>query len=107
MSSLGLKAKQSKKYRATTDSNHTYAVADNLIDQNFNATLPNQKWVGDITAIWTTEGWLYLAIVLDLFSRKVIGWSMSKRMKKQLVCDAFKMALWNRKFPSGVIMHTD
>lgn len=93
MKELGLRAKQSRKYKATTDSNHKLATAKNILDQDFFADAPDQKWVGDITAIWTTDGWLYLAVVIDLYSRRVIGWSMSRRMKKQLVCDALLMAL--------------
>ena len=103
----GLKAKAAKKFKATTNSRHTLPVAPNLLQQNFAATAPNQKWVGDITYLWTNEGWLYLATVLDLFSRKVIGWAMSERMTAQLVCDALRMALWRRRMPEGVIVHTD
>ena len=67
-------------------------MADNLLAQNFSANAPNQKWAGDITYLWTDEGWLYLAVVLDLYSRRVIGWAMSERMTAQLVCDALQMA---------------
>ena len=107
MKSLGLKAKQAKKFKATTDSNHNYPVAENILDQDFSATGPNQKWAGDITYIWTQSGWLYLAVIIDLFSRQVIGWSMSNRINKVLVCDALKMALWKRKFPKNVMVHSD
>jgi transposase InsO family protein len=103
----GLRAKAAKKFKATTNSNHSLPVADNLLRQNFTAERPNQVWVGDITYIGTDEGWLYLAVVLDLFSRKVIGWSMSDRMTATLVCDALRMALFRRKRPRGAIMHTD
>jgi putative transposase len=82
-------------------------VAPNLLGQDFNADSPDQKWVSDITYIWTDEGWLYLAVVLDLYSRRVIGWAISERMTAQLVCDALIMALWNRKMPTGVIVHSD
>jgi len=103
----GLRAKAARKFKATTNSNHSLPVAQNLLQQNFTAAGPNQVWVGDITYIGTDEGWLYLAVVLDLFSRKVVGWSMSDRMTATLVCDALKMALFRRKRPRGVIMHTD
>lgn len=103
----GLRAKAARKFKATTNSNHSLPVAQNLLQQNFTADGPNQVWVGDITYIGTDEGWLYLAVVLDLFSRKVVGWSMSDRMTATLVCDALKMALFRRKRPRGVIMHTD
>jgi transposase InsO family protein len=82
-------------------------VAENLLQQEFTAQRPNQLWVGDMAYTGTDEGWLYLAIVLDLFSRKVVGWSMSERMTASLVCDALRMALFRRKRPRGVIMHTD
>ena len=103
----GLRAKAARKYKATTNSNHTLPVAENLLQQNFTAQRPNQVWVGDITYIDTDEGWLYLAVVLDLYSRKVVGWSMGERMPTSLVCDALRMALFQRKMPRGVIMHTD
>lgn len=103
----GLRAKAARKYKATTHSNHSLPVAENLLQQNFTAQRPNQVWVGDITYIATGEGWLYLAVVLDLYSRKVVGWSMSERMTATLVCDALRMAIFARKRPRGVIMHTD
>lgn len=103
----GLRAKAARKFKATTNSNHSLPVAENLLQQDFTAQRPNQVWVGDITYIATDEGWLYLAVVMDLFSRKVVGWSMSDRMTATLVCDALRMALFRRKRPRGVIMHTD
>ncbi|WP_243421854.1 DDE-type integrase/transposase/recombinase, partial [Salmonella enterica] len=81
--------------------------SDNLLKQDFYASGPNQKWAGDITYLCTDEGWLYLAVVIDLWSRAVIGWSMSSRMTAQLACDALQMALWRRKRPENVIVHTD
>ena len=81
-------------------------VAENLLQQDFTAQQPNQEWVADITYIGTDEGWLYLAVVLDLFSRKVVGWSMSDRMTAALVCDA-RMAVFAREQPRGVIVHSD
>jgi len=103
----GLRAKAARKFKATTNSNHSMPVAENLLQQEFTAQRPNQVWVGDITYISTDEGWLYLAVVMDLFSRKVIGWALSERMTATLVCDALRMALLRRKHPRGVIMHTD
>lgn len=102
-----LRAKAARKWKATTDSGHTLPVAPNLLQQEFTATAPNQKWVGDITYLWTDEGWLYLAVILDLYSRCVVGWAMSERMKAGLVCDALKMALWRRRMPHDVIVHSD
>jgi len=82
-------------------------VANNLLKQDFSAQQPNHKWVGDITYLWTDEGWVYLAIVLDLYSHQVEGWAMDKTMIAALVCDALQMALWRRNRPTGVIVHTD
>ena len=103
----GLRAKAAKKFKATTHSKHSLPVAPNLLQQDFQAEAPNQKWVGDITYLWTDEGWLYLAVVIDLYSRLVVGWAMSERMTADLVCDALHMALWRRRLPAGVIVHTD
>jgi transposase InsO family protein len=104
---LGLRAKAAKKFKATTNSKHSLPIAPNLLNQDFNATRPNQKWVSDITYIWTEEGWLYLAVIVDLYSRMVVGWSMSERMTSTLVCNALKMALFRRGMPRGVILHSD
>jgi putative transposase len=103
----GLVSKAERLFKVTTDSNHNLPVAPNLLERNFTARKPNEKWVSDITYIQTTEGWLYLAMIIDLFSRKVIGWSMSKNIDANLVCSALEMALWRRKFPKGVIVHSD
>jgi putative transposase len=107
MRDQGLRAKAGKKYKATTNSNHRLPVAPNLLLQNFEAIHPNEKWVSDITYIWTDEGWLYLAVVLDLYSRMVVGWAISERMTTALVSNALTMALWRRKFPKNVILHSD
>jgi transposase InsO family protein len=107
MRSSGLRARASKKFKATTNSNHKLPVAPNLLEQDFSALRPNTKWVSDITYIWTEEGWLYLAAVLDLYSRMLIGWAMSERMTSDLVVEALQMALWNRKMPRDVIVHSD
>ena len=103
----GLVAKAGRKFKATTNSRHNLPVFDNLLKQDFTATAPHPKWVGDITYLWTDEGWLYLAVILDLFSRQVIGWSMAERMTADLVCDALQMAIFRRKRPKGVIAHSD
>lgn len=103
----GLRAKAARKFRVTTDSKHSLPIHPNRLDQNFTACRINEKWVGDITYLATDEGWTYLATVIDLYSRKVVGWSMSARIQATLVCDALTMALWRRGFPTGVIMHTD
>jgi len=107
MKRQGLIPKAAQRFKVTTDSNHTKPVAPNLLDQDFSAECPNQKWAGDITYLYTSEGWLYLAVIIDLHSRAVIGWSMSERMTAKLVNDALLMALWQRKFPEGVIVHSD
>lgn len=107
MRSNGWRARAAKKFKATTNSNHQLPVAPNLLQQNFSAHRPNEKWVSDITYIWTEEGWLYLAVVMDLCSRKVVGWALCERMTKQLVIDALQMAIWNRKPPRGLILHSD
>lgn len=103
----GLVPKAARKFKVTTDSKHNQPVAPNLLEQDFTASAPNQKWVGDITYLFTSEGWLYLAVIIDLYSRSVVGWSMSNRMTATLVCDALKMALFRRGFPEGSIVHSD
>lgn len=107
MRSLGLRAIQAKKFKVTTDSEHNKPVAPDLLQQDFTAACANEKWVSDITYIWTGEGWLYLAVVMELYSRAIIGWSLQKRMTQQLVCDALTMTLFRREFPKGVILHSD
>ncbi|WP_420064229.1 IS3 family transposase [Pectobacterium colocasium] len=103
----GLRAKAARKFSPVSYREHGLPVSENLLKQDFIASGPNQKWVGDITYLRTDEGWLYLAVVIDLWSRAVIGWSMSSRMTAQLACDALQMALWRRKRPKNVIVHTD
>ncbi|WP_224055373.1 IS3 family transposase [Vibrio penaeicida] len=102
-----LTPKAARKFKCTTDSKHKMPVAPNLLAQDFNATAPNQKWAGDITYLATSEGWLYLAVIIDLYSRQVIGWSMDTRMTATLVCDALSMALFRRGFPEHVTVHSD
>ena len=96
-----------RPYRVTTDSAHHKPVASNVLDRRFDGWEINQAWVGDITYIATGEGWLYLACVMDLSSRRIVGWSMSNRIKADLVCQALKSAYWRRKPPQGLIMHSD
>jgi transposase InsO family protein len=103
----GLVCKVAKRFKTTTRRDERQSALPNRLQQSFEADAPNQKWAGDITYIWTQEGWLYLAVVLDLFSRQIIGWSMSDRMTSRLVCDALTMAVFKRKRPEEVIVHTD
>ena len=103
----GICVVRSKKYKATTDSNHSFNIAPNLLGGDFNATAPNQKWAGDISYIWTREGWLYLAVIIDLYSRRVVGWAVSNRMKRDLAIRALEMAINLRKPPPDCIHHTD
>jgi len=96
-----------RPYRVTTDSAHNKPIAPNVLDRRVDGWQVNQAWVGDITYIATGEGWLYLACVMDLASRRIVGWSMSNRIKADLVCQALKSAYWRRKPPEGLIMHSD
>jgi putative transposase len=96
-----------KRGPVTTDSRHSYAVAPNVLARQFDVEQPDQVWVGDITSIWTTEGWLYLAVLLDLYSRKVVGWALSHRVDTALVQDALRMALGRRQPAVGLIHHSD
>lgn len=107
MKLAGVAAKQKRKFKMTTDSKHNLPVAANLLDRQFEVNEPNKVYVSDITYIWTQEGWLYLAVVLDLFSRQIVGWSLSNRMTKKLVMDALRMAIWRRQPAPGLIFHSD
>ncbi len=102
-----VKAKQKKKYKVTTDSRHKLPVAPNLLNRKFAVTRKDVIYCSDITYIWTREGWLYLAVVLDLYSRKVVGWSMSSRMTQGLISKALQMAIGRRRPESGLIFHSD
>jgi putative transposase len=104
---LGLRTRAVRKFKATTNSKHTMSVNENLLDRQFTLAKPNQVWVSDITYIRTDEGWLYLAIMLDLFSRQIVGWQMSSRIDTPLVKDALQAALVNRGHPKGVMIHSD
>lgn len=108
MRDLGLVAKTKKRYKInTTDSNHDLPIANNILNRDFYSGTPDTKYVGDITYIPTNEGWLYLATVIDLYSRKIVGWSMADNMKVSLVNDALSMAINTRKPAKGLIWHTD
>lgn len=107
MKESDLEVKTKRKFKATTDSNHNNPIAPNLLDRKFDVHQPNSYWVGDITYVPTEEGWLYLATVIDLYSRKVIGWSMDSRMKADLVNNALLMAIWQRKPKADLVWHTD
>ena len=107
MQRLGLRARGCRKFKRTTDSNHKYGASPNLLERQFTVTRPNQVWVGDITYIRTDEGWLYLAVLLDLYSRQVVGWQMSTRIDRKLVCDALQAAILTRGKPEGVMVHSD
>jgi transposase InsO family protein len=96
-----------RKYKTTTDSKHNLPIAANLLNRQFNVDQPNRYYVGDITYIATNEGWLYLATVIDLYSRKIVGWSMADNMKADLVNNALLMAIWQRKPAKGLVWHTD
>ena len=103
----GIRIVRTRKYKVTTDSNHRFNIAPNWLDRNFTAERPNQKWAGDISYIWTREGWLYLAVMIDLHSRRVIGWAVSNRLKKDLALQALDRAVALRNPPPGCIHHTD
>jgi putative transposase len=102
-----IRAKTARKFRCTTDSNHSLPVADNLLERQFDPAGPNEAWVADITYIPTGEGWLYLAAVEDLYSRKVVGWSMSERLESRLVVDALALAVERRLPGEGLLAHSD
>lgn len=103
----GIRARHKRKFKVTTDSKHKLPIAPNLLDRNFTPSAPNQVWTSDITYLWTDEGWLYLAIVLDLFNREVVGWSLKPRMTADIVTDALTMAWFRRKPAPGVLHHSD
>jgi transposase InsO family protein len=107
MREAGIAAKTKRKFRPTTDSNHGRPVAPNVLDRQFEATAPNEAWVADITFVATREGWLYLAVVEDLYARRVVGWSMDGRMTSRLVVDALTMAVQRRLPGAALIAHSD
>lgn len=107
MRNANLACKTRRKFKATTNSKHNHPVAENHLDRQFAVNQPNRVYAGDITYIHTQEGWLYLAVVIDLFSRQIVGWSMAEHMRTKLVNDALLMAIWKRKPAKGLLWHTD
>jgi putative transposase len=107
MKALGLKVKQRVAYKVTTKRKHSDSVADNLLNQNFNPVAPDEVWAGDVTYLKTAEGWVYLAIVMDLFSRRIVGWHIDKRMTTDLVCKALMKAYNLRQPNKGCVFHSD
>ena len=107
MKQQGIVAVQRRKYRHTTDSKHGYPVAANLLNRNFETAEPDRVYAADISYIWTDEGWLYLATEMDLYSHRIVGWSLSSRLCRQLVLDAFDMAVGRRRPGPGLIHHSD
>lgn len=102
-----LRARRKRRFKRTTDSQHAFPIAPNLLDQDFAATGPNQKWGADISYVWTREGWLYLAVVLDLFSRRVVSWAAGDRLHKELALSALRRAIALRRPAAGLIHHAD
>jgi len=103
----GIKPVRTRKHKITTNSNHRLGIAPNLLDGDFASDMPDRKWAGDITYIWTAQGWLYLAVILDLHSRRVVGWAVCNRMKKDLAIRALDMAVRLREPREGCIFHSD
>jgi putative transposase len=102
-----LKAVLPKRFVVTTDSNHALPVADNVLDRQFGSDTPNTRWTADITYVWTAEGWLYLGVVLDLFSRRIVGWAMGANRERSLVLSALEMSIQNRHPQAGLLCHSD
>lgn len=107
MARLGLKARYPKRFKVTTDSNHNEAISPNSLDRQFDVVAPNQVWTTDITYVWTLQGWLYVAVVIDLFSRQVVGWAVADHMRTALCVSALQMAFWRRKPEPGLLHHSD
>ncbi len=107
MREAGIRSRTKKKFKASTNSRHSLPVAPNLLNQDFSIDAPDRAWVGDITYISTSEGWLYLAVLLDLYNGEVVGWSASSRMTRELVIDALRMALGKRDPGQALLHHTD
>ena len=103
----GLRARQKRRFKCTTDSHHAWPVAPNIIDQDFAAERPNEKWGADISYVWTREGWLYLAVVIDLFARRVVGWAVGDRLHRDLALAALRRALLTRRPLAWLIHHSD
>jgi len=107
MQEHGIRARRTRRFKATTDSKHTLPVAENVLDRQFEIDVPNARWGADITYIWTRQGWLYLAVVMDLFSRRIVGWSMQQTLARSLVVEALEMALTARRPAAGLLHHSD
>lgn len=107
MARLGLQVRYPKRFKVTTDSSHSESISPNLLDRQFDAAAPDQVWATDITYVWTLEGWLYVAIVVDLFSRQVVGWAADSHMRASLCVKALQMAFWRRKPGPGLLHHSD
>ncbi|PSN17978.1 hypothetical protein C7271_14905 [filamentous cyanobacterium CCP5] len=108
MAKLGISARSKRKFKVTIDSKHAWPIAENHVDRDFTTTEPDRAWAADMTYIWTTEGWLYLAVIIDLFSRRVVGWSMAELMRTEVVWMALEAAIGQRQpAPSGLLFHSD
>ena len=107
MREQGLRAREKRRFQRTTDSQHDLPVAPNLLDRQFTVAAPNMAWVSDITYLWTREGWLYLVVILDLFSRRVVGWALRNRITRELAVEALTMALAHRQPDPGLVHHSD
>lgn len=100
-------AKTKRRFKVTTQSKHTHPIAQNLVNRDFSSDKPNRLWVSDITYLWTREGWSYLAAVMDVYSRQIVGWDIGKRLTQDLVINALQRAVWRRKITDGLIFHSD
>ncbi|MGZ5011706.1 MAG: IS3 family transposase [Methylobacter sp.] len=107
MRDLKLQVRYPKRFKVTTDSNHNESISPNRLDRQFQVAKPNQVWTTDITYVWTLQGWLYVAVVIDLFSRQVVGWAIDDHMRTSLCVKALQMAFWRRKPPPGLLHHSD
>lgn len=105
MREAGVWVRYRRRFRSTTNSHHRQPVFENRLERDFSVNAPDHVYAGDITYVWTQQGWLYLAVVIDLYSRKVVGWSMGRHLTSSLVCDALQMALWRRRPPKGQRIH--
>ena len=107
MRSQGLQGKTKRKFKSTTDSKHKFPIAENKLERNFTAAKPDQKWLADITYLPTLEGYLFLAVILDVFSRKIVGWSIHDSLEAKIVLDALEMARLSRRPGAGLLHHSD
>lgn len=107
MKEAGIRSKVARRFKVTTQSKHTLPVAENLLKRDFSVPLPNRVWVSDITYLWTRQGWLYLCVILDLWDRKVVGWSIHERLRSELAVDALNKAVALRKPGEGLVFHSD